>query len=194
MYEFYFDFYNKSSDSNDMNTSPYSSEVFDVVDENDLVIGQAMRSEVHQQALLHRAVHIFARSEYDQWIIQKRSSQKDLDPLLLTSSCSGHVDAGEEYRCAAVRECSEELGVSLKRMDLLEILRVSPCLETGNEFVRVYLTKHVISPVPNKEEIFCLEAMNLEQINEKIKKEGELFSKSFLHLFPLVVHILERLH
>ena len=177
-----------------MKTSDNSSEVFDVVDKNDLVVGQALRSEVHQEALLHRAVHIFARSKYDQWIIQKRSSQKDLDPLLLTSSCSGHVDAGEEYRCAAVRECAEELGVSLEENELLEILRVSPCLETGNEFVRVYVTKQVISPVPDKEEVFCLEAMNLEQIKRKIKKEGELFSKSFLHLFPLVVGILEKLH
>ena len=127
------------------------------------------------------------------------SSSSGNAALLRTSELSILIDAGLSFKKLQflLNEegiNAEELGVSLEENELLEILRVSPCLETGNEFVRVYVTKQVISPVPDKEEVFCLEAMNLEQIKRKIKKEGEQFSKSFLHLFPLVVGILERLH
>ncbi len=36
-----------------------SDELFDVVDENNIVIGQEWRSIVHQRGLWHRGVHVF---------------------------------------------------------------------------------------------------------------------------------------
>ena len=36
-----------------------ATEIFDVVDERDCVIGRASRAEVHARRLRHRAVHIF---------------------------------------------------------------------------------------------------------------------------------------
>ena len=169
-----------------MNSSNELSGVFDVVDADDTVVRQVPRLEVHDQGLLHRAVHIFARSGNDEWILQKRSSQKDLDPLLWTSSCSGHLDAGESYLEAAVRECNEELGVMTKTEELYEILRLSPCRETGNEFVRIYLLHKFISPIPNKEEILCLKTFGLENLQRKICDQREEFSTSFLHIFFLL--------
>ena len=47
---------------------------------------------------------------------------KDSSPGLWDSSCSGHLDTGENYDSAAVRELSEELGVN-SEMELITMLK-----------------------------------------------------------------------
>ena len=162
------------------------NEIFDVVNLRDEVMYQERRSVVHEKGLFHRAVHIFARSKNGMWILQKRSATKDIDPLLWTSSCSGHVDAGEDYLNAAVRECEEELGVSLLTDRFLELLRISPCHETGNEFVRVFALKDLISPKNNPEEIEVLKTYSLSEIEKEIESSSQYFSLSFTHIFKLI--------
>ena len=34
-------------------------EIFDIVDERDVVVGREFRREIHRRGLLHRAIHIF---------------------------------------------------------------------------------------------------------------------------------------
>lgn len=79
-------------------------EIFDVCDEHDRVIGQAPRSVVHAQGLLHRAVHVFVFNSAGELLLQMRSRHKDEAPLQFTSSASGHLGAGETYEAAAPRE------------------------------------------------------------------------------------------
>ena len=161
-------------------------EIFDVVNLRDEVMYQERRSVVHEKGLFHRAVHIFARSKNGMWILQKRSASKDIDPLLWTSSCSGHVDAGEDYLNAVVRECEEELGVSLLTDRFLELLQISPCHETGNEFVRFYLLKYEKEIRFNRNEILQIIEYSTQEIEELIRTQPETVSGSFLHLFPYV--------
>ena len=162
------------------------TDYFDIVNYRDDVVGQESRSRVHQSGLLHRAVHVFVRSQKQEWVLQQRSASKDLDPLLWTTSCSGHLDAGESYLTAAIREVKEELGVTLMEEALVELLRVSPCWETGNEFVRVYAAVGFYSPLCNTEEVACFANYSLEEIALKIQEETEQFSDSFLHIFNLI--------
>src|SRR5580658_3200257 len=92
---------------------PVPGEFFDVVDERDAVVGRASRREVHAHRLMHRAVHVLVFDDTGRVFLQKRSMKKDIAPGLWDSSCSGHVDSGESYDVAAVREFAEELGVAL---------------------------------------------------------------------------------
>ena len=110
----------------------------------------------------------------------------DMDPFLWTSSCSGHVDAGEDYLSAAIRECEEELGIVADRKLFIEVFRASPCPETGNEFVRVYLLKHEKEIRFNRNEILQTKVYTTQGIEELIRKQPEILSGSFLHLFPYV--------
>ena len=87
-------------------------EFFDIVNIKDEVMGRASRFETHEKGYFHRAIHVFVRKDEKTWFLQRRSAKKDLDPLLWTTTCSGHVDAGESYLMAA-RECKEELGLNL---------------------------------------------------------------------------------
>lgn len=116
-------------------------EVFDVVDENDRVVGREFRREIHRRALRHRAVHIFWLRGDGSLCLQRRSYAKDNSPGLLSTSCAGHVDAGEDYLGAAVRELREELGVEVPPASLAEI-DYAPCHpDLGHEFVRSYLLR-----------------------------------------------------
>ena len=111
-------------------------EYFDVVDTNDAILYQETRAKIHRLGLLHRAVHIFVFNREGQIFLQKRSMNKDTAPGKWVSSCSGHVDSGESYEVAAIRELGEEIG--LRGVPLDPLLKVGPCRQTGNEFVWVY--------------------------------------------------------
>src|SRR5260370_20546107 len=107
-----------------------AEEIFDVVDENDRVIGRAPRSVVHAEKRLHRAVHVFVFNSRGELLLQKRSALKDEYPLCYTSSASGHLSAGETYEAAAPRELEEELGLAA-RLEWLP--QVSPGPHTSPE-------------------------------------------------------------
>jgi 16S rRNA (adenine1518-N6/adenine1519-N6)-dimethyltransferase len=118
-----------------------AEEIFDVVDANDQVIGTATRAEVHAQKLTHRAVHVFVFNKRGDLLLQKRSLLKDMCPGLWDSSVSGHLDAGESYEAAAVRELEEEMGITTETTPE-EIARIVPGLETGWEHMRLYRIRH----------------------------------------------------
>lgn len=115
-------------------------EIFDVVDENDQVTGQATRAEVHRRKLFHRAVHVMVTNKRGEVLLQQRSSLKDVHPDLWDSSVSGHLDSGEDYAAAAVRELDEEMGIT--DTPATEIGRVAACEDTGWEHVRIFHARH----------------------------------------------------
>ena len=114
-----------------------SEELFDVVDEQDRVVRQALRREVHAHGWLHRAVHVLVFNRAGQVFLQNRSMSKDMSPGLWDSSCSGHLNAGEAYDQAAWRELQEEIGLRLAKPPA-RWLRFTASEETGAEFVWVY--------------------------------------------------------
>ncbi|HWB58583.1 MAG TPA: 16S rRNA (adenine(1518)-N(6)/adenine(1519)-N(6))-dimethyltransferase RsmA, partial [Chthoniobacteraceae bacterium] len=82
-------------------------ELFDVVDEQNRVIGAASRHEVHSQKLRHRAVHIFVFNKAGELFLQKRSRWKDKQQRKWDSSAAGHLNSGDEYDPTAARELFE---------------------------------------------------------------------------------------
>ena len=100
------------------------SEMFDIVDEEDCVIGQAPRSECHgNPALVHRVAHV----------------------LVFNRSVGGHLDPGEDYKQAAIREMREEVGLTDLPVTFLYKSQIRNDIESEN--VATYL-------VVSDEEIF----------------------------------------
>ncbi len=141
-------------------------EIFDVVNERDDVVGRATRREVHAQGLLHRAVHVLVFEGGGRLFLQKRSMKKDMSPGLWDSSCSGHLDAGEDYDAAATRELGEEIGVHGAKP--VRWFRIEACAETAQEFCWVYWLRHDGPFVLHPEEIDSGEWLTPAQLSERI--------------------------
>lgn len=132
----------RACDPNPLKDLPQKAgEIFDVVDESDQVIGRKTRGEVHAEKLLHRAVHVFVYNKHGDLLLQQRSMFKDAHPGVWDSSVSGHLDAGEDYPAAAVREMEEEMGIRVEEPPE-EIARITPSGATGWEHVRLYRARH----------------------------------------------------
>jgi 16S rRNA (adenine1518-N6/adenine1519-N6)-dimethyltransferase len=154
-----------------------ASERFPVVDENDRLLGDAPRSEVHGDNLRHRAVHLFIFNGEGELFLQKRSRWKDRHPLLWDSSAAGHVEAGEEYDETAVRELEEELGV---KAELTRVVKL-PCQEnTGWEFIWLYHGEHDGPFHLAKTEIEYGEFFPIDVVSRWVKARPDDFAPGFL--------------
>lgn len=154
-------------------------EMFDVVDENDQVTGQLSRAEVHARKLLHRAVHVFVFNKRGHLLLQQRSLFKDVHPGVWGSSVSGHLDAGEDYEPAAIRELDEEMGIRSETPPE-EIARIAPCEGTGWEHVRIYQIRHSGSVCFPAAEVSAAVWFPLEEIEAWLAARPEDFSSGFI--------------
>ena len=136
-----------------------SEEFFDVVDEGDRVFDQFARSEVHRRKLRHRAVHVFLFRQDGCLLIHKRADSKEEFPSVWTSSCSGHVSAGEDYDATAVRELLEELGVD-SAVERLQ--KFAACDDTSQEFTMLYRCCSSAAVTPDAGEIAAVQWMQLD--------------------------------
>ncbi len=153
-------------------------EWFDVVNGRDEVVGRALRAEVHARGLWHRAVHVLVFDAAGRVFLQKRSMRKDMSPGLWDSSCSGHLDAGEDYDAAAVRELGEELGLRGGELPA-RWLRLEACEETGWEFCWVYRLRHGGPFALDADEIEGGEWLAAEELDRRIAARPEEYCPAF---------------
>ncbi|WP_221031903.1 NUDIX hydrolase [Actomonas aquatica] len=153
-------------------------EVFDVVNAEDEVIGQATRKAVHTQGLWHRAIHVLVFNRAGEVFLQKRSMAKDMAPGCWDSSCSGHLDAGEDYDVAAVRELEEEIGVTVSFPPKRWIYE-RPSEATGWEFVWVYHLEHEGPFELHPAEIDEGRWWGVGEVSAAIEAEPEAFAPAF---------------
>jgi isopentenyl-diphosphate Delta-isomerase len=156
-----------------------AEEIFDVVDAEDRVIGQAPRSQVHAQKWLHRAVHVFVFNTRGELLLQMRSAAKDEYPLCYTSSASGHLAAGESYAEAAPRELQEELGL---QGDLVWLAKFPAGPETSYEHTVLYQITTDAVPQIDPHEINEVTFHPLEEVMIMQERTPELFSPCFTTL------------
>lgn len=172
-------------------TAQRDDEIFDVVDANDHVIGQATRKEVHTRKLWHRAVHAVALDSRGRVFLQKRSLLKDSAPGCWDSSCSGHLDSGEGYDAAVVRELGEEIGLVVRpEHGLRRLFQVEARRETGWEFVWVYALRSEGPFTLHPAEIERGEWFALDDVTARIATEPSAFSPAFRFLWPRVAETL----
>ncbi|MCB1211632.1 MAG: ribosomal RNA small subunit methyltransferase A [Verrucomicrobiales bacterium] len=155
-----------------------ATEMFDVVDENNQVVEQLPRGEVHARGLRHRAVHIFVINPRGDIYLQRRSHLKDVAPLKWDSSAAGHLDVGESYAAAALRELHEELGI---RVDETKLAVEVPADEgTDNEFVELRIAHHPGPVKVQPEEIHSGTWFTPELIDGWVAARPEDFAKGFV--------------
>jgi isopentenyl-diphosphate delta-isomerase type 1 len=152
-------------------------EIFDVVNDDDEVIGQERRSEVHRRGLQHRAVHVLIFNARGEVFLQKRSQKKDTFPGAWDSSSSGHLDQGESYDACAVREVYEELGLELAAAPE-RLFKLAACPQTDQEHVWVYRHQAEGPFRLNAEEIETGDWFSPEMVTRWLEQRPEEFASA----------------
>lgn len=170
-------------------------EILAIVNENDEVVGNAKRLEVHQKGLFHREAYCYVINSNKQVLLHQRS-----DSLLWDHSCSGHFPFKEDYDVAIVREFEEELGVKLPKSEFKEIAKekiksVNEGLANNNKnfrFVKVFLVKKDI-PLDefkfDKGEVKQVKYFDINGLKKLFKSRKITSSAVFLlekYIFPLI--------
>lgn len=149
-----------------MQTTDDQNELFDLVNENDEVIGVVKRRDANKNPkLYHRSAVVFVYNERNELFLQKRSSTKDVAPGTWTISAAGHLSRGQTYAEAAQRELLEELGVTGK---LKFIRKLIVSVENETEINSVFKTRHNGSFMLHPQEIESGQFFTLKNIQEKI--------------------------
>lgn len=123
-------------------------ERIDIVDKDGSPTGRsAFKSEIHKNGWYHNTIHLWLYTKDGDILLQQRSRKKTIHPLLWDVSVAGHIDAGETFIEAALRETNEEIGLELKSIDLFHIgtfLHESSYNDGAikdNEFHQVYVAE-----------------------------------------------------
>ncbi len=159
-------------------------EWLDLVDENDVVIGRKLRSEVHAEKLKnYRAINLFIRNSNGELWIPRRTAHKQLYPLGLDFSCAGHVESGSTYEETLKKEVAEELNIDITNFPVRVLGKVTPA-EFKTCFAMTYEIESDVTPQYNPDDF--VESFWLTPQNVVARIEGGDYAKS--SLAPLIRH------
>ncbi|MDX6739189.1 NUDIX domain-containing protein [Actinocorallia sp. A-T 12471] len=144
--------------SRDTSPHPHDTEILDLVNSSDEVIGQIPRSSFPHRAphgAYIRVVDCFLRNSSGELWIPRRSHTKKLAPGALDYSMGEHVTTGESYEDAALRGFTEELNLTITPSDLTLLTKIPPT-PTKPFFQALYL--HTTDTTPHYNEADFIEA------------------------------------
>lgn len=175
-------------------------EYLDIVNEKGEPTGKtALKSEAHKNGWYHNTIHLWLFTSKGEILLQQRSHKKVIYPLLWDVSVAGHIDAGETFIEAALRETEEEIGLQLKPGSLSKIGVVlhESSYNNGsiqdNEFHQVYISELKVgidTLIPQKEEVEALKLVSLDEF-ETLLKHSESNSHFVTSNKPYYVFILK---
>ncbi len=159
-----------------------AEEYFDIVNENNEIIGQELRRIVHKTGSWHRGVHVFLFTPDRKLLVQKRSQTCDTFPGSLDCSVSEHLKVGESYFDGAVRGLQEELGID--GISLTRLLQFKMNYGVNdNEFSELY--EGVFdggSLEADPTEVAGIAYYTIPQLEEMIISEQALFAPWFIQI------------
>jgi len=134
----------------------HADDLLILVDSNDNEVGQLNKADCHiATGTLHRAFSAFLFNENGELLLQQRSSNKPLWPLIWANSCCSHPRAGEETLAAAHRRVAEELGIKTELNFLFKFEYHAQYNENGaeNELCSVFVGHFQGEPTVDASEI-----------------------------------------
>jgi isopentenyl-diphosphate delta-isomerase len=158
---------------------------YPIVNSKDEIIEYTGKEESYQKKQMLRSVQIFVYNSKGEIYVQKRSKNKIRYPGYFCASAAGHVEPGEDYRQAAIRELKEEL--KLEQTEGLNfIIKEKTPVGNNNYAMMAFFT--VITdepPHPDKKEVDGGRFYSAENVEKMISK-GIPFTPSFLHFFQKI--------
>ncbi len=154
-------------------------EFLDIVDKDDNVIGKAAKDDIYKKMLCHRIAHVLIFDDKGKMILQKRSDKVSFCPDHWSTAVGGHVQTGETYQEAALREYQEELGVKSDLefigKDFYDVPNVP------KKFLATFKTQFNGVFNPDPEAVSAVEAFDIEGIRKMIES-GEKFHPELIFI------------
>lgn len=154
-------------------------EFLDIVDKDDNIIGTTSKEDIYKKSLGHRICHIIIFNNDGKMVLQKRSSKVSFCPDHWSAAVGGHVQSGETYEQAALREYEEELGVKSE----LELVGKDLYCTTNipYKFLTTFKTSYGGQFNPDIEVVSEVRSFDMEDIKKMIS-DGEKFHPELLFI------------
>lgn len=158
-------------------------EFLDIVDEHDAVVGRASHGDIYANKHAHRIVHVLLYNKRGEMALQMRSRQKSFCPLHWSTAVGGHVQSGETYEQAALREFEEELGTTAE----LRHLRKDRYADHRGitKFLTTYTAQYEGPFEVNPEEVDRIEFFSRDKLRQMVA-DGEKFHPELLFLLERI--------
>ena len=155
-------------------------ELLDVLDEEGNLTGNKEDKDIiHEKGLWHREVCALIRNRKGEYLIQKRAATKKQAPNKWGMT-AGHVDAGEDFEEAMIREIREELGIEVALEELTPLAKFKETFEnettTNNNYTRYYFyetNRKIEDYTICLEELSELKYITIEEMEEAVEKKDE---------------------
>jgi len=148
-----------------------------LVDSNDNETGRMEKMEVHQKALLHRAISVFICNSKGEWLLQRRAFNKYHSNGLWSNACCSHPLPGETNDGAANRRLMQEMTLQTK---LEEIFQFTYFAKLDNGLTEHELDHVFLGITDDKPEINTNEVVECKYINySDLKKDIELSPEKY---------------
>lgn len=150
-----------------------------VVNERDKKVDLKDKLECHlNKGILHRAFTIFIFNSKNQLLIQKRSKNKFLWPLIWESSCSGHPLQDEDCISAGEKRLEKELGFSCKLKFLAKFKHQAKYRNIGteNEICSLLIGNYYGRVKPNPREVGEWKWIGLKSLKKDLIKKPKKYA------------------
>ncbi|MDA3896994.1 MAG: NUDIX domain-containing protein [Desulfobacteraceae bacterium] len=159
-----------------------STEIIDIVDKENNVVGTTDVNTAHNEKLMHRVAGVFVFSPDGHLYLQTGNKYGKLD-----LSVGGHVQKGESYEQAAQRETHEEIGLEVA---LTHVSTFLPKEARLNHFWAIFTANAPEGWVfTETEEVKSLEKISLDEIKQMMKSEPDLFTHGFMNTMQELIRI-----
>jgi len=155
-------------------------ELFDIVGENDNVVGKATREEAHSKNLLHRTIQVVVLNSGGEMLLQQRSQNMDTMKGYWSSAVGGHVNSGEAYLEAAKRELKEEINIQTELEEIGKVISLHP---EHNQLITIFTCINDGPFNHDEREIEKLEFLKPGKIKREIRLYTRKFTPAFLEVF-----------
>jgi isopentenyl-diphosphate delta-isomerase len=157
----------------------FDDEPLILVNEEDEEVGHALKWDCHQgDGQLHRAFSIFVFNRRGELLLQQRSDQKLLWPLIWSNSCCSHPRRGETMEEATARRLREELGFETALEYRFKFTYHARWRDVGSEreLCYVYLGRHDGDAVVNPNEIAAWRWISAAELEREIAETPDAVS------------------
>ncbi len=145
------------------------NEVLDIVNEDDEVIGQTTRKEVHQKGYIHRSIFFFLLDQQGRVLVNQRTANKEFYPEYWSMVFGGHVQSGETYEDAVLREVKEEAGIEGEPVFLASFKKRIDRKDKENGKIYKIITGK--EPILDRDELKQGKFLTIEELENKLRKE-----------------------